>query len=44
MLNTLNNKTDGDFLLELAMAVMGRFVGSPTKTAVLTSGLMGLQI
>ncbi len=31
----------GDFLLELAMAVMGRFVGGPAKTAVLASGLMG---
>jgi TRAP transporter 4TM/12TM fusion protein len=31
----------GDFLLELAMAVMGRYVGGPAKTAVLASGLMG---
>ncbi len=31
----------GDFLLELAMALMGRFVGGPAKTAVMASGLMG---
>ena len=31
----------GDFLLELAMAVMGRYVGGPAKTAVLASGFMG---
>ncbi|MCL6448552.1 MAG: TRAP transporter permease [Armatimonadetes bacterium] len=31
----------GDFLLKLAMALMGRFSGGPAKTAVLASGLMG---
>lgn len=31
----------GDFLLRLAMAVMGRFAGGPAKTAVLASGFMG---
>lgn len=31
----------GDFLLELAMAVMGRYVGGPAKAAVVASGLMG---
>ena len=31
----------GDFLLEFAMAVMGRYVGGPAKTAVVASGLMG---
>ncbi len=31
----------GEFLLDLAMALMGRFVGGPAKTAVLASGLMG---
>ena len=31
----------GDFLLELAMALMGRFVGGPAKTAVMASSLMG---
>ncbi|NLC11577.1 MAG: TRAP transporter permease [Firmicutes bacterium] len=31
----------GDFLLELAMAAMGRYVGGPAKTAVVGSGLMG---
>ena len=31
----------GEFLLDLATALMGRFVGGPAKTAVLASGLMG---
>ncbi|WP_027355497.1 TRAP transporter permease [Desulfofundulus thermocisternus] len=31
----------GDFLLKLAMALMGRFAGGPAKTAVLASGFMG---
>ncbi|WP_245779613.1 TRAP transporter permease [Desulfoscipio geothermicus] len=31
----------GDFLLRLAMALMGRFTGGPAKTAVLASGFMG---
>lgn len=31
----------GDFLLRLAMAVMGRFAGGPAKVAVLASGFMG---
>lgn len=31
----------GDFLLEFAMAVMGRYAGGPAKTAVVASGLMG---
>jgi TRAP transporter 4TM/12TM fusion protein len=31
----------GDFLLQLAMAIMGRFSGGPAKTAVLASGFMG---
>ncbi|NMB35000.1 MAG: TRAP transporter permease [Firmicutes bacterium] len=31
----------GDFLLDLAMAIMGRYVGGPAKTAVMASGLMG---
>lgn len=31
----------GEFLLKLAMALMGRFSGGPAKTAVLASGLMG---
>ncbi len=31
----------GDFLLKIAMAVMGRYSGGPAKTAVIASGLMG---
>jgi TRAP transporter 4TM/12TM fusion protein len=31
----------GQFLLDLAMALMGRYTGGPAKTAVLASGLMG---
>lgn len=31
----------GDFLLRLAMAIMGRFTGGPAKTAVVASGFMG---
>ncbi|MBC7335534.1 MAG: TRAP transporter fused permease subunit, partial [Clostridia bacterium] len=31
----------GKFLIDLAMALMGRYTGGPAKTAVLASGLMG---
>lgn len=31
----------GKFLINLAMALMGRYTGGPAKTAVLASGLMG---
>lgn len=31
----------GEFMLKLAMAMMGRFSGGPAKVAVLASGLMG---
>ncbi|WP_366922178.1 TRAP transporter permease [Metallumcola ferriviriculae] len=31
----------GEFLLRLAMSLMGRFVGGPAKVAVLASGFMG---
>ncbi|MBW2450800.1 MAG: TRAP transporter permease [Deltaproteobacteria bacterium] len=31
----------GDFVLKLAMAVMGRTIGGPAKMAVVASGLMG---
>ncbi len=31
----------GDFLLKLAMAVMGKYTGGPAKTAVMASGFMG---